>query len=111
MKEMDHIFSDRIMDVPRSFIREILKVTIDPEIISFAGGLPNRDLFPAEEIKAATNKVIGMHGRDVFQYSTSEGYMKLREYIAERYEKEKNICSGCFRARSSRCFRHRFSLS
>ncbi|MDD5772085.1 MAG: PLP-dependent aminotransferase family protein [bacterium] len=88
---MDNIFSDRIADVPRSFIREILKVTIDPEIISFAGGLPNRDLFPVEEIKAATNKIISMHGRDVFQYSTSEGYAKLREYIAERYNREKNI--------------------
>ena len=43
------IFSDRISDVPRSFIREILKVTLDQSVISFAGGLPNRDLFPVEE--------------------------------------------------------------
>lgn len=39
MKETDNIFSDRIADVPRSFISEILKVAIDPEMISFAGGL------------------------------------------------------------------------
>ena len=45
---MDSIFSDRIADVPRSFIREILKVTLDPSIISFAGGLPNRDFFPLQ---------------------------------------------------------------
>lgn len=82
---MDSIFADRIMDVPRSFIREILKVALDPEVISFAGGLPNRDLFPAEQLKAATNKVFEVHGRDIFQYSTSEGYLRLREYIAERY--------------------------
>jgi len=50
---MGNIFSDRISDVPRSFIREILKVAVDESIISFAGGLPNRDLFPLEEIKAA----------------------------------------------------------
>ena len=88
---MDSIFADRIMDVPRSFIREILKVTLDPKVISFAGGLPNRDLFPADELRAATNKVFELHGRDIFQYSTSEGYLKLREYIADRYLKEKGL--------------------
>jgi 2-aminoadipate transaminase len=62
---MDSIFSDRITDVPRSFIREILKVALDPAIISFAGGLPNREYFPAEELEAATNKVFRMHGRDI----------------------------------------------
>ena len=59
---MDNIFSDRIADVPRSFIREILKVTIDPTIISFAGGLPNRKFFPVEELKIATNKVFDTMG-------------------------------------------------
>ncbi|MGD1076232.1 MAG: PLP-dependent aminotransferase family protein, partial [Thermodesulfovibrionales bacterium] len=76
---MNTIFSDRITDVPRSFIREILKVALDPAIISFAGGLPNREYFPAEELERATNKVFRMHGRDIFQYSSSEGYLKLRE--------------------------------
>jgi len=71
---MNSIFSDRISDVPRSFIREILKVALDPSVISFAGGLPNRELFPVEEIREATNKVFGIHGRDIFQYSNSEGY-------------------------------------
>jgi 2-aminoadipate transaminase len=88
---MDSIFSDRIKDVPRSFIREILKVTLDSDTISFAGGLPNRALFPVEEIKAATEKVINQHGRDVFQYSTTEGYEKLREFIAGRYLARHNL--------------------
>jgi 2-aminoadipate transaminase len=88
---MDNIFSDRITDVPRSFIREILKVTLDPEIISFAGGLPNREYFPAEELEKATNKVFRIHGRDIFQYSNSEGYQKLREYISERYFQKHNL--------------------
>ena len=83
---MGSIFSDRISDVPRSFIREILKVTIDESVISFAGGLPNRDLFPLDEIKAATNKVLETAGKDVLQYSTSEGYGELREWIVKRYE-------------------------
>lgn len=51
------MFSNRISDVPKSFIREILKVSADPSIISFAGGLPNRDLFPIEDIKEATTRV------------------------------------------------------
>ncbi len=88
---MDSIFSDRITDVPRSFIREILKVAIDPTVISFAGGLPNRELFPIEEIRKATNKVFNLHGRDIFQYSNSEGYLKLREYISERYRQQKGL--------------------
>lgn len=88
---MDSIFSDRMTDVPRSFIREILKVALDPEIISFAGGLPNRELFPSEEIREATNKVFSLHGKDIFQYSNSEGYTKLREYIAERYRRNMGI--------------------
>jgi 2-aminoadipate transaminase len=88
---MDKVFSDRISDVPRSFIREILKVALDPAVISFAGGLPNRELFPAEELKDATNKVFDIYGRDIFQYSNSEGYLKLREYIADRYFQKKLI--------------------
>ena len=88
---MDSIFSDRIADVPRSFIREILKVTLDPTIISFAGGLPNRALFPVEELKAATAKVFDTMGRDVLQYSTSEGFAGLREMIARRYHERQNL--------------------
>ena len=81
------IFSDRISDVPRSFIREILKVAVDRSVISFAGGLPNRDLFPVDELKQASRKVFDTHGKDVLQYSTSEGYPPLREWIANRYKK------------------------
>lgn len=78
-------FSDRISDVPRSFIREILKITVRPEIISFAGGLPNRELFPLAEIQQATQFVLENDLAESLQYSTSEGYLPLREYIAERY--------------------------
>jgi 2-aminoadipate transaminase len=88
---MDNSFSDRISDVPRSFIREILKVALDPSVISFAGGLPNRDLFPADEIKAATEKVFQIYGRDIFQYSNSEGMLSLRENIADRYYQKLQI--------------------
>jgi len=80
------MFSNRISGVPKSFIREILKVSADPSIISFAGGLPNRDLFPVDNIQNATNKVFEIAGADVLQYSNSEGYKGLREMIAKRYK-------------------------
>ena len=84
---MNEIFADRITDVPRSFIREILKVALAPDVISFAGGLPNRDLFPVQELTKATNDVFKIYGNDIFQYSNSEGYLDLREYIADSYRK------------------------
>lgn len=88
---MSNIFSDRINDVPKSFIREILKITVDRSIISFAGGLPNRDLFPIEEIKEATMKVLTDDPKDALQYSTSEGYLPLRQFIAKRYLDKKGL--------------------
>jgi 2-aminoadipate transaminase len=88
---MSGIFSDRIADVPRSFIREILKVTLDQTVISFAGGLPNRDLFPVEELKEAAVQAIEAHGRDIFQYGNSEGHPGLREMISDRYREKRNL--------------------
>ncbi|MDA8441293.1 MAG: PLP-dependent aminotransferase family protein, partial [Peptococcaceae bacterium] len=88
---MGSMFSDRISDVPRSFIREILKVAIDESVISFAGGLPNRDLFPVEQLRTATNKLFDTAGKDILQYSESEGYLGLREWIAARYKDKKGI--------------------
>ena len=86
---MDRLFADRINDVPRSFIREILKVALQPEMISFAGGLPNRDLFPKAELKAATEKVFDRYGGETLQYSSTEGFLPLREYISKRYKQKK----------------------
>ncbi len=88
---MSHIFSDRIADVPKSFIREILKATASEGVISFAGGLPNRQLFPIESIKEASAKVLDQYGADVLQYSSSEGYEPLRQWIADRYKKRLGI--------------------
>jgi 2-aminoadipate transaminase len=71
--------------VHKSFIREILKVTADPEVISFAGGLPNANFFPVDEIAAAASKVLAADGPAVLQYAASEGYAPLRQWIANRY--------------------------
>ena len=88
---MDYLFASRMNTIPKSFIREILKVTENPEVISFAGGLPNPRFFPVEEITRAASEV--MTGADVsaLQYSTTEGYQPLREYIAQRYLEKKNL--------------------
>lgn len=79
------LFSERVKHIPKSFLREILKVTSQTDIISFAGGLPNPEFFPVEAIKAASKKVLENDGRNVLQYAVSEGYYPLRKYIAERY--------------------------
>jgi len=72
---------------PKSFIREILKVTERPEIISFAGGLPSPDLIDVGGIRAAAETVLEQDGRSALQYSTTEGYLPLRRFIADRYRK------------------------
>lgn len=88
---MEEIFAERMQGVPRSFIREILKVSLDPAIISFAGGLPNAAFFPVQGIQNATEKVFVKHGASVLQYSKSEGDEQLRNWIAERYQEKKGL--------------------
>lgn len=80
-------FSNRMNKVQKSFVREILKVTENKEVISFAGGLPNPRFFPANEIAEASNRVLQECGESVLQYSTTEGFRPLREFIANRYYK------------------------
>ncbi len=65
-----------------SVIREILKVTEKPGIISFAGGLPSPRTFPVEAFAAACQAVLGTDGRAALQYAASEGYAPLREWVA-----------------------------
>ncbi|NJB67478.1 2-aminoadipate transaminase [Desulfobaculum xiamenense] len=84
-------FAARMESVPRSFIREILKVTQDSSIISFAGGLPNPDLFPVEAFAEAAARVITEDGAHVLQYATTEGYQPLREWIAARYRDRQGL--------------------
>jgi len=85
---MNELFSNRIASVPPSFIREILKVAVDPQIISFAGGLPNRDLFPVQALQKATNDIFEEDGKDILQYTGTEGYLPLREMIVADYKRK-----------------------
>lgn len=77
-------YADRMEKLNASEIRELLKVTDRPEVISFAGGLPAAELFPIEEMAAASLTVLKNNGEKALQYSTTEGYLPLRKWIAER---------------------------
>ena len=88
---MSHLFAERMNMIPKSFIREILKVTENPDVISFAGGLPNPRFFPIKEIGSATSEVLAGTDVSALQYSTTEGYQPLREYIAQRYRDKKKL--------------------
>ncbi len=91
-KSMTYHFASRMEKTPRSFIREILKTTERPEVISFAGGLPNPSLFAVDELAAAARDVMAEAGRAALQYSTTEGYLPLREFIADRYRQRLGLC-------------------
>ncbi len=84
-------FANRMDLLHGSEIRELLKLTAQPDIISFAGGLPAAELFPVEEMMAASKAVLEEHGREALQYSTTEGFPRLREQIAERMLAKNNI--------------------
>lgn len=78
-------YSSKILNTPSSFIRNILKVTGEQDVISFAGGLPNPISFPTEAIQESVIRSIKEHQTKLFQYSTTQGYEPLREYIASKY--------------------------
>ncbi|MBP8303727.1 MAG: PLP-dependent aminotransferase family protein [Phycisphaerae bacterium] len=72
----------RMQSIKPSLIREVLRVTQDPSVISFAGGLPSPDLFAVEEMSRATTAVLRQDGRSALQCSPTSGYPPLREWIA-----------------------------
>lgn len=74
-------YAQRTQRMTSSAIRELLKLTQQPNIISFAGGLPAPELFPIEEIREGVEIVLERHGSQALQYSTTEGYPPLREMI------------------------------
>lgn len=77
-------YAHRMNGVKASEIRELLKLSVMPDIISFAGGLPAPELFPIRELKEASAKVLDNCGQEALQYSPTEGYDPLRMKIAQR---------------------------
>jgi len=77
----DHRYAQRTQRMSSSAIRELLKITEQPDIISFGGGLPAPEVFPMKEFQDACNQVITNYGAQALQYGTTEGYLPLREMI------------------------------
>ena len=77
-------YSQRMQWMGSSVIRELLKLTEQPDIISFAGGLPAPELFPVQEFADAASRVLADHGPQALQYGTTEGYLPLREFIVQQ---------------------------
>ncbi|MEA4882522.1 MAG: PLP-dependent aminotransferase family protein [Clostridia bacterium] len=75
-------FATRVQNLSGNVIREILKITDKPDIISFAGGMPSPDALPAEDIRQLSDEILRTSGKQVLQYSTTEGYGPLRQLIA-----------------------------
>jgi len=78
----DNRYAQRTQRMGSSAIRELLKLTEKPNIISFAGGLPAPEVFPIKEFSEACERVLRDYGSQALQYSTTEGYLPLREMIA-----------------------------
>src|SRR5512133_1126031 len=85
----EYRFAHRTQRMGSSVIRELLKLTEQPDIISFAGGLPAPEVFPVAQFQEACNRVLAEHGAQALQYSTTEGYRPLREMIARHAERYK----------------------
>lgn len=81
---MHKLFAKRMEEMKASEIRELLKLTEQPDMISFAGGLPDADLFPVKRIVAVREQIMKEQAKEALQYSTTEGYLPLREQIAAR---------------------------
>jgi 2-aminoadipate transaminase len=82
---MTWTLSQRAQKLTSSAIREILKVTERPEVISFAGGLPSPATFPVERLQAACNSILTSAPSPALQYGPTEGYLPLREWVAAKH--------------------------
>ena len=80
----EYRYAQRMKGMKSSIVREILKITSQPDVISFAGGMPAPELFPIKQIEEACVKVLREQGSKALQYSMSEGYVPLREFIVEK---------------------------
>ena len=87
-------FAQRAQQLQSSAIREILKVTMRPDIISFAGGLPSPATFPVERMQAAFDAVLSRQGSVALQYGPTDGYAPLREWVAQSLSIDGTVISA-----------------
>ena len=85
--QWDNYLAQRTNRMKSSVIRELLKLTERPEIISFAGGLPAPDFFPIREFQEACIHILQTEGQKALQYSSTEGFLPLRQYLSTKLSK------------------------
>lgn len=90
---MEYKFSQRVKNLKPSAIREIFKYAADPEVISLSAGNPSPDAFPCKEIEEISKKIFEENPISVLQYSVTEGYTPLREYLKKYLKESQNIGS------------------
>jgi 2-aminoadipate transaminase len=88
LNRLELLFSINVTGLKKSVIRELLKLTQKPEIISFAGGLPCPGTFPVRQTAELTQELIASNGSEILQYSTTEGDPQLKEAIVEFMAKD-----------------------
>ncbi|MBQ7989833.1 MAG: PLP-dependent aminotransferase family protein [Oscillospiraceae bacterium] len=91
---MEYRFSDKVLSLKPSAIREILKMTSQPGIISFAAGNPAPDAFPVESIRAIASDILSKDPIAALQYSVTEGFSPLREAVKARLTKKSVFTEG-----------------
>lgn len=84
-------FSKRVPADGTDAVGAILQAAADPQIISFAGGLPAPELFPVEAMKAAVDKVFTTHGQEAMQYGAAKGVTALRELIQKHVKEKEDV--------------------
>ncbi|MEA1972552.1 MAG: PLP-dependent aminotransferase family protein, partial [Candidatus Cloacimonadota bacterium] len=88
ISNLNEIYSDISKSMKKSVIRELLKLTANPDIISFAGGLPAPETFPVKELKEIINDVMDNEAAIALQYGATEGDNLLREQLLKRYQNQ-----------------------
>ena len=83
---MNYVFSEKVSHLQASAIREILKFTVDPEVISFAAGNPAPETFPVKEVKEIIDRIMTENPIAALQYSLTEGYTPLRDVLKKDLE-------------------------
>ncbi len=91
VNDLEGLFSTNAKRMKKSVIRELLKLTRRPEIISFAGGLPDPNAFPIDEIREIVDVVLKREGKTALQYSPTEGDPKLKDELIAYHERENGV--------------------
>ncbi|NOQ24295.1 MAG: aminotransferase class I/II-fold pyridoxal phosphate-dependent enzyme [Bacteroidales bacterium] len=88
ISDLEQVYSVSIKSMKKSVIRELLKLTQRPDVISFAGGLPAPETFPIEQLKEITCEILDNDGTAALQYGATEGVLELRQILVDRYKKQ-----------------------